>query len=70
MSAEKADIPVIRKLEEFRQRYETVAGQMNRPEVAADPNRIVQLSKEHAAMINRALINRGRPACDMRVTAD
>ncbi|MHC4441233.1 MAG: peptide chain release factor 1 [Planctomycetota bacterium] len=50
MSADKENVPVIHKLEELRQRYQAVTEEMNRPEVATDPNRIVQLSKEHGLL--------------------
>ncbi len=41
---------VVRKLEELRQRYEEIGQLMNRPEVASDPNRIAELSKEHGVL--------------------
>jgi peptide chain release factor 1 len=42
--------PVIRKLEELRARYEVIGEEMNRPEVAADSNRLVRLAKEHGQL--------------------
>jgi peptide chain release factor 1 len=41
---------VIRKLEELRQRYKEIGEMMNRPEIASDPNRIADLSKEHGTL--------------------
>ena len=40
----------LRKLEEIRQHCEALTGEMNRPEVAGDPARIVQLAKEHGRL--------------------
>ncbi len=48
-SAGDAD-PVLRKLEELRSRYEAIAEEMNRPEVAGDAHRIVRLNKEHGKL--------------------
>jgi len=42
--------PVLRKLEELRARYIEVGEEMNRPEVASDPNRIVKLAREHGQL--------------------
>ena len=50
MSTDTANEPVLRKLEEIRQRYEALTEEMNRPEVASDPARIVDLSKEHGQL--------------------
>ncbi len=41
---------VIRKLEELRSRYEAIAAEMNRPEVASNAARIVELTKEHGQL--------------------
>jgi len=41
---------VLRRLEELRDRYERIAEQMNRPEVAGDPARMVALTKEHGRL--------------------
>ncbi|MDM8008584.1 MAG: peptide chain release factor 1 [Phycisphaerae bacterium] len=41
---------MLRKLEELRARYEALGEEMNRPEVAGDPQRIVALNKEHGKM--------------------
>ena len=50
MSTDTANEPVLRKLEEIRQHCEALTGEMNRPEVAGDPARIVQLAKEHGRL--------------------
>jgi peptide chain release factor 1 len=50
MAAESTSEPVLRKLEELRARYEALAEDMNRPEVASDPHRIVALNKEHGKL--------------------
>jgi len=50
MPIETSNEPVIRKLEELRERYEAVTAEMSRPEVASDANRIVGLSKEHGLL--------------------
>ena len=50
MTQNSATDSVLRKLEELRGRYETIAGEMNRPEIAADPVRIVELAKEHGRL--------------------
>jgi peptide chain release factor 1 len=50
MVAQSADDPVLRKLEELRARYEAISEEMNRPEVAGDRHRIVQLNKEHGKL--------------------
>jgi peptide chain release factor 1 len=42
--------PVLRKLEELRERYDAIGREMNQPEVAGDPHRIVALSKEHGLL--------------------
>lgn len=44
------DDPVIRKLEEISARFAFVAEEMNRPENAGHPVRIVELSKEHGRL--------------------
>lgn len=41
---------VMRKLEELRARYETITDQMNQPEIASDPLRIVELAREHGQL--------------------
>ncbi len=41
---------VVRKLEELRSRYEAIAAEMNRPEVASNATRIVELNKEHGQL--------------------
>ena len=43
---------LLRKLEELRARYEEMGEEMNRPEVAADSNRIVKLAREHGKLKN------------------
>jgi peptide chain release factor 1 len=50
MATASTSEPVLRKLEELRARYEALGEEMNRPEVAADPQRIVALNKEHGKM--------------------
>ena len=50
MSTDNSDAPVLRKLEEIRARYEAIAEEMNRPEVAGDSARLVRLSKEHGQL--------------------
>jgi len=50
MAMDSTIAPVLRKLEEMRARYEAIAEEMNRPEVASDPTRIVDLSKEHGQL--------------------
>jgi len=41
---------LIEKLEELRSRYEAITEEMNRPEVAGNPTRIVELNKEHGKL--------------------
>ena len=41
---------VARKLEELRARYETITGEMSRPQIASDPVRIVELAREHGQL--------------------
>jgi protein subunit release factor A len=50
MSIDTVHEPVLRKREELRARYEAITEEMNRPEVASDPNRIVALAKEHGQL--------------------
>jgi peptide chain release factor 1 len=41
---------VLRKLDEIRARFDELGQEMNKPEVAADPNQIVSLSREHGRL--------------------
>lgn len=41
---------LIAKLEELDARFVEITGQMNDPEIAADPNKIIALAKEHASL--------------------
>lgn len=50
MATASTSEPVLRKLEELRARYEAIGEEMNRPEVAGDPQRIVALNKEHGKL--------------------
>ncbi|HSW44027.1 MAG TPA: peptide chain release factor 1 [Phycisphaerae bacterium] len=50
MVDEAASSAVLRKLEEMRARYEAVAAEMNRPEVASNAARVVDLGKEHGQL--------------------
>ncbi|HOW69818.1 MAG TPA: peptide chain release factor 1 [Phycisphaerae bacterium] len=50
MSETTANVSVLRKLEEIRARYDAIAEEMNRPEVAGDSVRLVKLAKEHGAL--------------------
>jgi len=50
MAGQGGDDAVVRKLEELRGRYEAIAAQMNRPEVASNPARMVELTKEHGRL--------------------
>jgi len=50
MTLEPVHQSVLRKLEELRARYETIADQMNQPAIASDPVRIVELSREHGQL--------------------
>ena len=50
MSTEVVQERVLAKLDEIRARYEAVAAQMNRPEVASDAAQIVRLAKEHGQL--------------------
>ena len=50
MATETAHEPVLRKLEELLARYGAIGEEMNRPEIASDPNRIVALAKEHGQL--------------------
>lgn len=50
MATASTSEPVLRKLEELRARYEALGEEMNRPEVAGDPQRIVALNKEHGKL--------------------
>ena len=52
MATETTHEGLFRKLEELRVRFEELGAQMNRPEVAADPNRIVALAREHGKLKN------------------
>lgn len=45
-----ASDPVLRKLEELREQYESLTAEMNSPEVAGDSVRIVKLSREHGQL--------------------
>ncbi len=45
-----ANEPLFRKLEELRRRCEAIAEEMNRPEVASNPARIVELTREHGRL--------------------
>ena len=47
MATDHTNEPLLRRLEATRARYDAIADEMNRPEVAGDPARIVQLAKEH-----------------------
>ena len=50
MGEQTAHSAVIRKLEELRARYEAIGEEMNRPEVATNAVRIVELTKEHGKL--------------------
>ncbi|HOB76653.1 MAG TPA: peptide chain release factor 1 [Phycisphaerae bacterium] len=50
MATEVVTDPVIRKLEELRARYEAIGEEMNRPEVAGNPARLMPLTKEHGLL--------------------
>jgi peptide chain release factor 1 len=52
MATETTHEGLFRKLEELRARYEELADEMNRPEVASDPNQIVKLAREHGKLKN------------------
>jgi peptide chain release factor 1 len=50
MATDVESNPVLRKLGELHARFQQIEEEMNRPEVAADPNRIVRLAKEHGQL--------------------
>lgn len=50
MVDESGQAAVIRKLEELRARFEAIEAEMNRPEVASNAARIVELTKEHGRL--------------------
>ena len=50
MSSESTPDSVLRKLEELRARHAAITEEMNRPEVAGNAHRIVQLAKEHGQL--------------------
>lgn len=50
MATEVVTDPVLRKLEELRARYEAIGEEMNRPEVASNPARLLPLTKEHGLL--------------------
>lgn len=50
MATEVVNDPVLRKMEELRARFESIEQEMNRPEVASNPARILPLTKEHGLL--------------------
>jgi peptide chain release factor 1 len=50
MAAEVTGDPVIRKMEELRERYESIGEQMSQPEVASNAARLMPLNKEHGLL--------------------
>ncbi len=50
MDEQSAEGAVVRKLEELRARYEAIGAEMNRPEVASNAARIVELTKEYGQL--------------------
>lgn len=50
MATEVTSDPVIRKLEELRSRYGAIEDEMNRPEVAGNPARLLPLTKEYGLL--------------------